>query len=258
MKKFIILICCMLSCSFLVGAGPVAKGPVAFTPPEKIKVPFRFRQHMALKDAYNKKIQAITKTYQEAINSERKKYKEALELSKKDNLKVVADKKELELVKKEINRITIELNPGKSIAIEGIRDKSADFVINKVNTYTIKPTDEWIKIADLKKGDVVIMQFSGKMSKDVTQAPLTDHKSAGCKIPRIYEAHKVGLKVFECLVSLKGLSIQYIEKGDYYQYTLEIDGPFFVGYSFNAVQHGFDPVKNGSGKLNMKLKVIRR
>ena len=114
---------------------------------------------------------------------------------------------------------------------------------------------------DGKKGDIVMIRVSGKMSKDITKAPLMDYKANGGSGKNQCRPHYLDLRVDDLHYTLKkeGLISHVKDKnGNYLKYTLERDGIFCIGYHFRAKDYYMNPYENGKGRLKVKIKVIRK
>lgn len=228
-----------------------AQNEVKFVEPKIQAVDFKTKELVNLNTAYNKELVRAREVYKKVVTASRNEYLKKLKMFAAK----VNNKEEKALVKAEIERINIELAGG---SID-VRDESQQFVYGKLLMYKIKPTDKWIKIGELKEGDTVIVQFSGKISRDIKKYPLTNYKSDGCKAEHL---HTVNLKLNDVTIPIDTPPhIEEIKTDRWlgqYKYIAQTDGPFYIGYPLDVKKAGVKPHLNGRGHLDVKMKITRK
>lgn len=255
---------------FLVASISVAgdsydkKDNITILPPPQIEIiSFESKKMIQANIEYNKRTKELYNEYIKEIKQSQKKYKE--NLSKSENIYISTLKTNLDhnnqseqdkkLIKKEIERIT-KADIDKDDNDKQI-DKSGDFEYNKILTYIIKPSYQWVKIANVKKDDVVIFQVSGKISKDITKTSMTNYKAEGCKTRNTARPHYSCFRLSDDILRSDNGINKIKEQDDIYQGTVTVktSGPLFFGFRYKSSDYGLNPSKNGKGALRLTIKI---
>jgi len=203
---------------------------------------------------YIESLKKIQEEYEKQITESKSIYANTLRLQLRHNR--IKDSKDKELVEKEIARID-----GKTEIeeVDRTRDISDSFKYNSLLKVDVVPLDQWVKIGDVKEGDIVIFQISGKISKDITKANEANCRGVGAgSNSGATRPHYTCFRLNEAILGLEAPQLTKIkEDGDLYQGTFKVstDGPLFFGFRYKASAFNMDPAKNGKGKLVLVIKI---